>query len=159
MFAVLRLGTRLHQKMKRRALYRSSPTLRRSSFFCNQVFFGNIPSSSTSLLSSVDVTTRITRKVTAGAIGNTRVPSISSPCPSQGHTGGERALNRSSPLSPGTRPMLVHAMKCRNDLGPKQELARLNAILLRSSATRSSLITILLLQPVFFLRSASRPRP
>ena len=28
-----------------------------------------------------------------------------------------------------------------------------------SSATRSSLITILLLQPVFFLRSASRPDP
>ena len=30
---------------------------------------------------------------------------------------------------------------------------------LLSSATRSSLITILLLQPVFFLRSASRPGP
>merc|ERR1719411_1128575 len=33
------------------------------------------------------------------------------------------------------------------------------AILLRSSATRSSLFTILLLLPVFFLRSSSRPGP
>jgi len=43
-------------------------------------------------------------------------------------------------------------------LGPK---AGAHPVLLQllSSATRSSLITILLLQPVFFLRSASRPGP
>lgn len=43
--------------------------------------------------------------------------------------------------------------------GPLQELTDTATILLRSSATRCSLITILLLLPVFFLRSASRPRP
>jgi len=85
-----RLRTRLHQKMKRRALYRSSPSLLKSSFFCNQVFFGNVPSSSTSLLSSVGITTRITREVTAGADGNTRIPSISSPCLSQWHMQEQR---------------------------------------------------------------------
>jgi len=42
--------------------------------------------------------------------------------------------------------------------GPEQELTQWRHSLL-SSATRSSLITILLLQPVFFLRSASRPGP
>merc|ERR1711879_216831 len=42
--------------------------------------------------------------------------------------------------------------------GPEQELTPWRHSLL-SSATRSSLITILLLQPVFFLRSASRPGP
>jgi len=82
-----RLGMLPHQKIKSRALYRSSPTLSRSSFFCNQVFFGYNPSSSTSLLSSVGITTKDTRKVTAGADGNTRVPSITSPCPSQCQTG------------------------------------------------------------------------
>jgi len=46
----------------------------------------------------------------------------------------------------------------RDEEGPVQELAFSSiTVLLRSSATRSSLITIHLLQPVFFLRSASRP--
>merc|ERR1719331_3738836 len=40
--------------------------------------------------------------------------------------------------------------------GPERELTGTAAILLRSSATRSSLITILLLQPVFFLRPWAR---
>jgi len=43
--------------------------------------------------------------------------------------------------------------------GPWTGAHQTSAILLRSSATRSSLITIHLLQPVFFLRSASRPGP
>ena len=37
---------------------RSSPSIATSSFFCNQVFFEDDPSSSTSLLSSVGITTR-----------------------------------------------------------------------------------------------------
>jgi len=40
--------------------------------------------------------------------------------------------------------------------GPERELTGTAAILLRTSATRSSLITILLLQPVFFLRPWAR---
>merc|ERR1719220_1761158 len=40
--------------------------------------------------------------------------------------------------------------------GPGWELTGAAAFLLRSSATRSSLITILLLQPVFFLRPWAR---
>merc|ERR1719216_323278 len=40
--------------------------------------------------------------------------------------------------------------------GPLRELTRPAAILLRSSAARSSLITILLLQPVFSLRPWAR---
>lgn len=43
--------------------------------------------------------------------------------------------------------------------GPLQELSDGRRILLRSSAARCSLITFLLRQPVFFLRSASRPGP
>jgi len=46
----------------------------------------------------------------------------------------------------------------RHCWGPELELTQQCRRLL-SSATRSSLITILLLQPVFFLRSASRPGP
>jgi hypothetical protein len=40
--------------------------------------------------------------------------------------------------------------------GPERELTGAAAILLRASAARSSLITILLLQPGFFLRPWAR---
>merc|ERR1719192_23219 len=45
---------------------------------------------------------------------------------------------------------------CGGGPGPGRELTGAAAFLLRSSATRSSLITILLLQPVFFLRPWAR---
>jgi len=102
--------------------------------FCDQVFFDNDPSSATSLLSSVGITTRaMWQSVTENVTGRW--------CDS------DRVL-----------------WQCLCDVwlgdsGPFQELAEPPKILLRSSATRCSLITILLLLPVFFLRSASRPRP
>merc|ERR1719310_2322823 len=45
---------------------------------------------------------------------------------------------------------------CGGGPGPGRELTGAATFLLRSSATRSSLITILLLQPVFFLRPWAR---
>jgi len=62
MFAVLvRLGTRLHQKKEEKGPVQELAFPSKSSFFCNQVFFDYDPSSSSSLLSSVGVTTRETR--------------------------------------------------------------------------------------------------
>ena len=53
--------------------------------------------------------------------------------------------------------MIENSDQWLQDWGPAQELTQPCKLL--SSAARSSLITILLLQPVFFLRSASRPGP
>jgi len=63
----------------------------------------------------------------------------------------------SLPGSPGTPSLWGQSSQAISGSGPQQELSDTAAILLRSSATRCSLITILLRQPVFFLRPTSRP--
>jgi len=119
------------------ALYRSSPTPRRPlAIFCDQVFFEYDPSSAASLLSSVGITTRA------------KWQSVT------------EIMWQEDDVWQCDR--VVWQCLCDvwlGDSGPFQELAEPPKILLRSSATRCSLITILLLLPVFFLRSASRPRP
>jgi hypothetical protein len=63
---------------------------------------------------------------------------------------------QSLPGSPGTPSLWGQSSQAVSGSGPQQELSD-SAILLRSSATRCSLITILLRLPVFFLRPSSRP--
>jgi len=109
-------------------------------FFCDQVFFGYDPSSSTSLGS---------RTVTAGSVGifQERPQHIQTTPDTKCDTlDNERcwAQYRSSPT-----PNCNVRAQCRSSPN----------ITTVSSATRSSLIMFLLLQPVFFLRSASRPDP
>jgi len=59
-----------------------------------------------------------------------------------------REIGRPFPFISLTMPVMI---KNETDLGPTKELARP----VKSSATRSSLLKVLLLLPVFFLRSTS----
>jgi len=63
---------------------------------------------------------------------------------------------RSAGLQKRQLLLLQLQVLCGGGPGPGRELTGAAAFLLRSSATRSSLITILLLQPVFFLRPWAR---
>ena len=63
---------------------------------------------------------------------------------------------RSAALQKRQLLLLQLQVLCGGGPGPGRELTGAAAFLLRSSATRSSLITILLLQPVFFLRPWAR---
>jgi hypothetical protein len=65
-------------------------------------------------------------------------------------------MSKSAGLQKRQLLLLQLQVLCGGGPGPGRELTGTAAILLRSSATRSSLITILLLQPVFFLRPWAR---
>jgi hypothetical protein len=112
--------------------------------FRNQVFFDNDPSSAASLRSA-------TRKwVKDGWLWgfwdqeDPRKPNTNHARPSRGSGGQVGPVLELTTWPPG-------------DWGPVQELAQPPG--LQSSAARSSVSTILLLLPVFFLRPASRPVP
>lgn len=81
----MELRTGLHQK-KEQGPEQELACSSKSSFFCNQVFFVYDPSSSTSLLSSVGISTRKIVKQTAGSCGNFRIddPKMSLTTPVQG---------------------------------------------------------------------------
>jgi len=65
-------------------------------------------------------------------------------------------MSKSAGLQKRQLLLLQLQVLCGGGPGPGRELTGAAAFLLRSSATRSSLITILLLQPVFFLRPWAR---
>ena len=128
----------LHQKVDR-ALIRSSPAFQ--ILFRNQVFFDNDPSSATSLRSA-------TRKwVKDGWLWGF----LDQEDPEVTNTNHARPGGQLGPVLELTR------LTTRGDWGPVLELAQPPRLL--SSAARSSVSTILLLQPVFCLRPASRPDP
>jgi len=149
----------------------------RSSFFCNQVFFVNGPSSSTSLLSSVssdqiDVSCVCVypeyREVTSSSLWTLRnrqrrlaltvTPRTAaleptSPCPSLAMC---RTVQCRTVVVLAVAVVMVNSDCDRATGSARVGAHKLRRLLLRSSAARSSLIAILLLQPVFFLRLLAR---
>ena len=126
--------------------------------FCSQVFFDNDPSSST----RGETQWEMRETAGSGGYGGSRGPQHNQTTPVISKRVREWDVTREV-LRPRSGAHTTQLMMIENsdqwlqDWGPAQELTQPCKLL--SSAARSSLITILLLQPVFFLRSASRPGP
>jgi len=130
--------------------------------FRNQVFFDNDPSSSTSLRSTSrpgESERRCWGRLVLRGMWGSRGPRHTQPRPSCDSEWQDDKCDDDDDRRPSVGPWTgAHQHWGAAILGPRDG-AHPVLLQLLSSATRSSLITILLLQPVFFLRSASRPDP